>query len=236
VCAGFAIVLMTACGSSGEDSKSPTEILQDTANAIRSVHSYHLSGSVTSSGGQQMSLDVRVANAQTIAGSIAERGVTAHLVVIGSTFYLQGKQFFALFGTPAAANLVGDRWVKLSTSAASGLQSGISSFADTKKLADCLAGGARAGHLSKSTSTLNGRQVVELRAGSDVLDVADSGSPYPVRLSGSGSGGFLNNSPSCSSGGGSGGGSGTLNFDSWGANVQVTPPPKPLDLSQIASG
>lgn len=221
-------------GQSGEGAKSPRQIIQDVAGAIRSVHSYHLFGSAGTSGGMTR-LDLRVANAQTLSGSLSEKGVTARLVLVGGGLYVQGQDFFRQFGGAQAASIVGDRWVRLPQSEASSLQSAFSAFGNTSTLASCLVSGTRNVSLTKSFPTVGGVQVIELRGDGGVLDVAASGPPYPVRLSGSGSGAFVSSDPACSSGATpGGGGSGAVNFDSWGAGVSVTPPPNPIDLSQVA--
>jgi hypothetical protein len=237
------ILLMSGCGSSGggsgEIDKSTDQIIRDMAAAIKSVHSFHISGSVVSSG-STVGLDLTVAGPQSVSGSITEKGATAHLVLVNGALYFMGKQFFAVFANPQAAALLDDNSVKMPASTGSSVESSFGVFTNTSTLSDCFAG-VKSTTLAKTASTVNGVAVVQLTNGGHTLDVAANGPTYPVRFTGSGSDPlFQSSNPACSSGswsagssGSSSSGSGSILFDSWGASSSVTPPPSPIDLSSV---
>ena len=232
----IASLVVAACGGSGEADKSPAQILQDVAAAVKGVTSFHLSGNVTSSG-MQYSLDLHVAGPQNLEGSVTIGGVKANLALVDDTAYVQGGQFIAQFAGQQAASLVGDSWVKLPADSASNLSMSFSTFTDTSKLGACLMS-LPSTSLSKSTSTVNGQAAVVLTSGGDSLSVATNGPAYPLQLSGSGNNSTLSNSQCSSSSSGSsssGSGSGSINFDGWGSTVSVTPPPNPVDLSNVGA-
>jgi len=235
--AGFiGVLLITACGSgggSGEIDKSPDQIIKDMAAAIKSVHSFHLQGGVTSSGTPTV-IDLTVAGPQALTGSVTEKSATAHLVLANGSFYIQGKQFFTVFANPQAAAVVGDNWVKLPASIASSVQSSFAVFTNTSTFSTCFSGLKNPSSLSKSATTVNGVSVVELSGGGSTLDVQASGPAYPVRFKSTGGPSpFLPSSdPACSTVSQSSG-SGTINFDSWGTTPTITAPPSSLDFSSL---
>ncbi|HEY6378960.1 MAG TPA: hypothetical protein VI316_07250 [Candidatus Dormibacteraeota bacterium] len=248
------VLTLSACGSSGSGSgasgeidRSTDQIISDTAAAIKGAHSFHMHGNFTS-GGDAVGLDLHIGGPQSVSGSITLKGTTAKLVLVNGDTYIQGKEFFAVFGNAQAAALVGDNWVKLPASAASSVQTSFALFADTSTFSHCFLSTGSGTSLNKSASTLNGVAVIELTGGGSTLDVAATGPTYPLRVSGSGGSsgsglGTKSSDPACSPGGASGsasgssssgsGGSGAILFDSWGVTVTVTPPPGALDLSSF---
>jgi len=133
------VLWLSACGSgsgSGEIDKSPDQIIKDMAAAIKSVHSFHMHGTVVS-GSNPTALDLKIVGPQSLTGSVIQKGAVAHLVLVNGTFYIQGKQFFAVFANPQAAALVGDNWVKLPSSVSSSVQSSFGSFTNTSTFSSC---------------------------------------------------------------------------------------------------
>ena len=224
-----AALAATACGSSESD-KTPAQILQDASAAVQSVHTYHLSGSGTSSGGQT-TFDLRIAP-NGLAGSLSTGPTKADMAYVNGRLYLRGKQFFEQFGGPAAAEFVDDNWVKLPSSSSSSFTSAFTGFADTKKLGNCLTSGTSGLSFTKSTATVNGQSVVVLHSSALTINVATSGPAYPVQVTESGSAPSFDNCISGSTSSSTSGG-GTVNLDSWGSSISVTPPPNALDLSGI---
>ena len=228
--AATTLVMLAACGSSGEGDKSAAQILQDTAAAVKGVSSYHVSGSGSSSSGS-VTFDLRVAGPNTVSGSLNSGGATINIIVVNGSTYFQGKDFFAQF-SPDAASLIGDSWVLIPPSQASSATQGLDTFTDTSKLSGCITS-ISSGSFTKATGTANSEPVVILQSSMGYsVAVASSGTPYPVQITGTGS---ANLGSACGGSGSSssGSGNGTINFDSWGQSVTVTPPPNPLDLSSI---
>lgn len=236
--AGLAgVLLLSACGSggggSGEIDKSPDQIIKDMAAAMKGVQSFHMHGSVVASG-NTTGIDLTVAGPRTISGTITEKGATAHLALVNGTFYIQGKQFFAVFANPQAGAVVGDNWVKLPSSISSSVQSSFAVFTNTSTFSSCFSGFKNPSSISKAATTVNGVSVVELSGDGSTLDVQAGGPAYPVRVASTGGANpFLQSTnPACSSVDSSSG-SGTIAFDSWGATSTVTAPPSALDFSSL---
>lgn len=249
-------VAAASCGSSstssnGETDKTPDQILSDSAAAIRNVTSYHFIVDTTQTG-SALHLDLRVGGPGKVAGSLTTEGLSVDIVVSGSDVYLRGgKDFWTKFGGAAAATLVADKWVKVPSSATESITKPLGEFADTSTIAKCLITSPH-GTLTKSTTTVDGQAVIELHDAGDqpgtevgTLDLAATGSPYPVRLVSSGSRkpGGATPSPDCSatssssssdsSSSSSSSAGGSVSFKEWGTSVTVTPPPDALDLSKL---
>jgi hypothetical protein len=225
-----AILLISTCGSSGEADKTPNQIVSDMAAAIKSVHSFHIHGSVTTSSGN-LALDLHIVGPQTVAGTITEQNATANVILLNGAAYAKGKQFFAQFAGSQAAALIDDNWVKLPASSATGVETSFSAFTNTSTFAQCFSTLRSGTAWTKTQSTVNGTSAVELRGGGYTLDVAADGPAFPLRFTGSGPDPFASSSnPACASTSSSSG-SGSLLFDGWGASSTVTPPPSPIDLS-----
>ena len=241
---------LCTCGgssSSGEAGRTPDQVFSDVAAAVRSVSTYHLVIDSTQNG-SPLRLDMHIAGKGNVSGSMSLQGFMVDVVINSGAAYLHGsKDFWTRFGNAATANLVGDRWVRVPTSAATSLTTPIGMFTDTQKIANCLIQGPH-GTLTSSTSSVGGQAVTELRDPGDApgstpgtFDVAASGPPYPVRLVSNGvkTPGGPTPSPECesssttSSSSSSSAQSATITFSEWGAPVSVTPPPNALDFSQF---
>ena len=223
--------MLAACGAAGatptESSKSPQQVMRDTATAIRSVRSFHMSGSI-GSGTSALGLDLRIENADTMSGTLTLQGATAQLVIVDGASYISGESFFTKFAGAAAGQLIGNKWAKLPATSAASLESGLQAFADTSKFADCLTSSGTATKLTAAVASYNGASVIAVTGGDTILEVADQATPYPMRLSVTGSTGLLVSTTPCSPDGSSTAGSaaphGTLNFDHWGSNFTITAP------------
>jgi hypothetical protein len=239
-------LLLAACGGGGEAGKSPSQILDDAANALQSAKSVHIDATSTGGSSGTFHITVDLVSGGGARGSVTSEGVVAKFVVAGGKFYIQGRDFFAKFAGPQAATVIGDRWVLIPSNAG---VSSFESFTDTKTLADCL----RADHgtlSSGGTATVAGQGTVVLVDKGDrpgtapgKLYVASSGTAYPLELqvTGATSSGTPPGGAQCAgttggsaTGGSSSGGAGTLFFSQYDASVSVTPPANPLDLSSLA--
>ena len=82
--------------------------------------------------------------------------------------------------------------------------------------------------------------MIQLQGPTITLDVASSGSAYLVRVRTAGTrsafDNCLSNALGGSSGSTSGSTAGSLDFDSWGVAVAITPPAHPIDASGISGG
>ena len=238
-CAALLPLLLAACGASEAD-KTPAQILQDASAATKAVSTYHLAGSGLS-GGSNAAFDLHIGGPGSVSGSLTMSGVSFNLIVVNGNVYIKGRNFLQQVAGAQAAQLFGDNWVKFPSSTAVALSQGVDTLSDTKKLGGCLVTGLGGVGFTKSSATVNGQSVVQLKSSALTLDFASSGPTHLVQVRSSGStpsfdsclNGALGNSSGSSSTSGNGG---TINFDSWGTAGSVTPPPHPVDASAFTGG
>jgi len=232
VAALLGAVILGACGAGGatpvEGSKSPQQVVRDAAGAVRGVQSFHVSGTLTG-GTLTLGIDLRVDNPDTISGTMTMDGATAQFIIVDGATYLSGESFFTKFAGTAAGQLIGNQWAKLPVASATSLESSLDGFVDTAKFADCLDGSIGTTKLTDATATYSGASVVAVTGGDTIVEVADSGTPYPLRVSVTGPTGLLEGASACSSTGAPSSTpavvtTGTLNFDHWGSTFTITAP------------
>ena len=220
---------LAACGAGSpaptESSKSPQQVVRDAAAAIRKVQSFHVSGSMTS-GTVTMGMNLRIENPQTFAGSLTVLGATGQVVIVDGASYVSGEDFITKIAGAQVGQLIGDKWAKLPAASAASLEADLQSFVDTSKFADCLDSSGAATKLTDAIAMYNGASVIAVTGGDTILEVADEATPYPMRLSVSGSTGLLVSTATCSPdpSTSSAASTGTLNFDHWGSTFSVTAP------------
>ena len=220
---------LAACGAGSptptESSKSPQQVVHDTAAAIRKVQSFHVSGSMTS-GTVTMGMNLRIENPQTFAGSLTVLGATGQVVIVDGASYVSGEDFITKIAGAQVGQLIGDKWARLPAASASSLEADLQSFVDTSKFADCLDSSGASTKLTDAVAMYNGASVIAVTGGDTILEVADQATPYPMRLSVSGSTGLLVSTPTCAPdpSTSSAASTGILNFDHWGNTFTVTAP------------
>jgi hypothetical protein len=228
--AAFVPLTIAACGAD-ESGKTPSQILQDASSATKTVTTYHVSGT---GAGTSSTFDLRIGGPGAVSGSLTVSGVTAGVVIAKGAAYLKGKAYLEQAASPQVASLVGDNWLKLPSSSATDLTQSFAGITDTKRIAGCLVTGLNGLSLTKSTATVNGHSVVVVKASALALSFASSGPTYLMQVKSTGSTpafeNCLNGTSGSSSGSTTTGGGGTVNFDSWGTSVSITPPPHPVDL------
>jgi hypothetical protein len=207
-------LLVAACGSSGEDGKSADQIVADAKAALKSASSFHLVGNVTDSsgGGGSVKFDMKVDDKNTASGHMEQGGVGFDFVNAGGKLYFRGKDLFAKFSA-AAADAIGDQWVTVTGNASlESAASSVTGLSDASALADSL--GSSGGPYSKSgTKTVNGQSVVAVNSKDGEMDVADSGTPYPVHFDG--------------------GSKGTMDITEYGSHFGIKAPSGALDVSAL---
>jgi hypothetical protein len=212
---GLAALLLTACGGAdgnGESAKKGPQVAADAASALEKAGAVHLTGT-GSTDGAAMKLDLRLQGEDAV-GSITEGSDQIKLVGKGGKLYVQASSgFWTQAGVPesAAASLTG-KWVIVPSSAAGQvLPFTLSSLADQLRHPT----GATVKD-AVHTGTLHGQKVVVVtQTDGSTLDVAATGTPYPLRTVDKGS------DP------------GTVDTSDFGKKTTITAPTGALDLSQL---
>jgi hypothetical protein len=213
--------LLGGCGSSssgnGVAAKTPTEIVAAAKVAADAASSVHISGSIVS-GGSPITLDLDLLAGKGGRGRLTESGLGFELIETGGTVYIKGSSaFYRHIGGTAAAQLLQGKWLKAPTTSKE--FASISSLTDLRQLVDSTL--ANHGTLAKaSTKAVNGQKAVGVTdtGKGGTLYVAETGQPYPIEITKSGTGG------------------GTITFDRWNESVSLVAPANAIDITQLRSG
>jgi len=210
----------TSGSGNSEASKSATQVLTDAVTAADSASSMRMNGNVNASG-KQIGLDLSVAKGNGAKGSLTLGGNPVQLIVVGPNGYMKaGSTFWSQFAGSSGSvisQLLAGRWLKFPVNNA---QFGpLVAFSSPKALFDQLKAGADSSLKNNGATTYKGQSVVALDDGSKngTLYVSATGTPYPVALVKTGSGG------------------GTITFSGWNDPVSLAAPPasKVLDFSNL---
>jgi hypothetical protein len=209
-----------ACGGSksssdnGLASKSPQQILAAARQAAANASTVHVAGSMTDNG-KPIQLDLRMDATQGAVGRIAESGQSFQLIRVGTAVYIKGtKAFYKSIGGPAAAQLLGGKWLK-APSGGKDFQSLVQVTSMRPLVKKAL---SPEGTVTKTgTSTVQGQQVVGLKdsSGGGVLYVAATGTAYPVQITGGS------------------GQKGKITFTDWNESVDVKAPKNAVDIAKL---
>jgi hypothetical protein len=185
VLASAVVFAASAAAARSLASDPPGTIIADARAAIESASTMDVSGTLAR-GGQSAAIDLQmVAGAGGYATFSFAHAATYRLVVIGTTLYLNGNRAFWLAEgvKSTVASLVQGRWVR--QSAALGDDAVLASILNPHVLFKGLL--ALNGTLNKlATTTIAGEAVVPVTNGTYTIDLAATGTPYPVKASGKG--------------------------------------------------
>jgi hypothetical protein len=198
-------VLTAACGGSpATNPDSAAKIVPAMEAAMRAATSVHMAGTVKD-GSQQITLDVSFQGGG-MSGTVGVAGQTIDLVVLSQQAYVKVDQgFLSIAGLPASdcSSMCG-KYLAVPSSqlgqagslSLSGLMGKMLSKMPTMKndTTDLFV-----------SATLNGQAVLKGGADGVTVDVAASGPPYPLLISGSGEG--------------------AITFSQWNSVPPLTPPP-----------
>jgi hypothetical protein len=217
----FGTVVLGGCGggtkSNGIADMTPKQILSAVKKAIADAKSVHISGSGTT-GGTPLSLDLRLAKDKGGAGHVEVGGYGFDIVRIGQSLYLKAnRKSLTHFAGGAAAQLLADRWFKVSASS-----TGFGSFTPLTDLQALMNQILHAsGRVEKGAETkVDGQPVIALTDGANggTLYVATTGPAYPLELK---------SSPGADK-------AGAIAFAGWDQPVTLTAPKGALDYSRAA--
>lgn len=227
----------SSAGGSGEASKSPDQILTDSASALRGAHSYVMQGQIHQFGHNER---VRVvASSGSLDVMLAGDAGRAEVILLPSGVYINADQaFWAAHGVSRGGILAG-HWIQVPPSDAQSVAASLAQF-QPSTAARCLV----ENHGTLSTVgklTVDGKPAVVVKDAGNVpgdsagtLAVATSGPPYPLRVIDSGphrAGGRID---ICNDGRPDNS-RGVLTFSQFGQAPAVTAPSHAIPLGQ-ASG
>ncbi len=221
-----AIVFTFACGAAPaatyDKSRSGSQIIDDGAKALTSIHSAHVTIQSTYQGSaSEFGADIEN---QNFSGTIT-LGTAGKLrmIVAAGNFYLYGPDLLAFshVSDQTVTAKVGEKWIMMPP----GLivdQQGLEAFSNFSAMADCIKSGGA--YTKKGTSTIAGQPVVEVQdaAGSQVF-VQLSAPHYPIHL--------VISPSECSAGGQPQ--AGTIDLTQIGDHFGITPPANSTDLASV---
>lgn len=195
---------LTACGSGSESGPSPdsatsasssaspvdaTALLKRSLATAKKATTYRIVADGTD-GGQPLKLDLHYGG-NGVDGSVVTMGTNLKIKVIGQTVYFQApRAFWRQQGGAqgdAVAAMYGAKWVK--TSSTSGFGKGFDQFSDPRSFLDQFTSGFESGGLERAKQvgkgTVDGTATTTLGddTGEGTVDVAASGTPYPLKIS-----------------------------------------------------
>ncbi|MGZ4486104.1 MAG: hypothetical protein ACXVW8_17420 [Nocardioidaceae bacterium] len=225
---GLTTLLLAACGGgtsatststtpagNGESSKTGQQVANDAADALEKAGAAHLTGTGTSDG-KPMTVDLHLQDADA-AGTMTMDGGTLEITTTGGKFYVRASApFWTAQGVPAqAVPALAGKWVIVPSDAAKDFgQFTLKGMADElRKPTDATI------EPKVHTDTLNGQKVVVVtQSDGSTLDVAATGTPYPLQSVDKGAT------------------AGTMTVGEFGKRTTITAPTGALDLSQLAGG
>jgi hypothetical protein len=192
-CAGLAAtvaVLLAGYGSSAAaaPARTPAQTVSQMKSAVNAANSVHLDGVLRSSG-RAVGLDIGLIRSGEFSGTITDNGLPLTLTDTGGKLYVKATPAFLkqLRVSPALCSLMCGKYLEL-TAAQSDALAG--NFTMRKLLASLT--GSLPKFADAGTTTVRGQQVQVLRAADgSMLDVAATGTPYPLRAVGKGHNGQL---------------------------------------------
>jgi hypothetical protein len=220
----FAVALaggIAGCGGSSSNSgtdngvaaKSPDAIVNAATNAVNTVKTVHVLGSLRSEG-SPITLDLTLVAGKGGGGQMTQNGLSFRLINLNQTVYINGSDaFWRHIGGSGAAQLFHGKWLRAT---ANGQFAAVASLTNVQTLFNQLL--SNHGNLAKGqTTTVAGRKVVAVidTTKGGTLYVATTGQPYPVQVSKKGSNG------------------GQVVFDRYNQPATLTAPPDAIDVSKL---
>jgi hypothetical protein len=180
-------VLATACGGSSPSTapatKTTAEELPALQSALKGASSVHMVGSAVS-GGQKITFDMSFYGKAEMSGTFGEGGGNVLLMIVGSnTYFKLTSGFMKLEKFPkAACTLMCGKWLE-EPGTGNQLTQTMSMNSISSQLFGKLPSSVTKGKSKLFVpATFDGQSVLEFRGGGYTIDVAASGTPYPVMV------------------------------------------------------
>jgi hypothetical protein len=204
-------LLAAACASAPSPatpgSKTAAQVLPAMKTAVQSAQSVRISGS-GQDGTQKITFDMNFVGKNDMSGTFTENGATLTVEVVNGATYLKVNQdFLNLAKLPAAlCSTVCGKYVELPAAESSQITGAISLSALTQHAFNAIPSSAANDTVDHFVpGTLNGQPVLTAHGDGNTIDVASTGTPYPLLIT-------------TSSGD-------NITFSEWNSVPPLTPPP-----------
>lgn len=208
-----------AAPNNGVSHKSADDIVSTSIAATQSATSFTLNGAISQPGQSFAFKKVSMSQSGNAKGTLVLNGKALKVVVAGGIVYVNGSTgFWKTYAGSSVASQIGGKWVYGGQS-----NEGLSSFSSLLKpqsLTQKFFPSPKGSSFAKAgTTTVNGKKAIRINGAKGnsggSLDVATTGNPYVLRVSVTTQG------------------SGTLNFSGYNKPVETTPPPNPINFTQL---
>jgi hypothetical protein len=161
-----------AAKPAGLASRPPAEILRQAEAALRGASSFRATAK---------DVDLQV-NRSGVKGWLRQDGLRVDLVIVGGRVYFRGRKFWTA-QDPEVGRFLGDAWVDVTGGGAGDVED-LADYLSVKGFADSFKTDVVHKHRFTQVSerTIDGVRVVRLTGQGATLDVAATGSPYPLRF------------------------------------------------------
>jgi hypothetical protein len=171
-------------GSSGPGASGSTEatVVPQLQAAVRAAKSVHMVGSATSAG-HTITFDMSFYGKNGMSGSFGEGGGSFSLLAVGGkTYFKVDAGFLKLSKAPAAAcSLVCGKYMEVPVSETGQITGSLSMAALSGQAFGKLPASVLKDKTGKFVpATFDGQPVLQFRGGGYTIDVAATGTPYPV--------------------------------------------------------
>jgi hypothetical protein len=202
--------------ANGIADKPPAQIVAAAAKALASARSVHIKGTVRESGTRytfDLVLERASAKGSMTAPILGINNAQFDFVVAGGKLFIRSSTLWQKTGGTAAAQLLNDRWVVLPKASFRQFP-----FRSVRVFARSIHSGSPGKARRAGTVTvISGRPAIPVRSGDSILYVATTGPPVPLRAR-----------PATRAAG-----EGVVDFLAYNAPVTISPPPNPVDFSQL---
>jgi hypothetical protein len=215
--AALLTLLLTGCGGGGTptnglEDKSPAQIQEEAAAAIKGAKGVHVTGTSISDG-TPAQVDLRIQNGSS-SGTITLEGAHFEITRVGEVTYVKADEAaLESLGIPPEMHRLGaDRWLKLAPQEASGLEGlSLDSFAQQVTMNESPL------ETEIEQTELDRRRVVVISTqDGSRLYIANTGPAYPIR-------GELK-----------GANEGRIDFSEYDVDFQITAPQNYVELGELA--
>jgi hypothetical protein len=209
-------LLVAGCGSSNSGSNSgskpASDVLPAMQSAVKAATSVHMAGSVTS-GGEKININLSFARANDLAGTFGVNGASFYVLTLSGKTYIKLDQSFLKYAKVpvSACSLICGKYVELPPSSASQITGSLSMSGIANQMFGKIPSSVTNSSAKFVPATFNGQQVLRFHGDGYSLDVAKSGTPYPVDISGPGGE--------------------TITFTNWNSVTMPSAPPASLVIS-----